>query len=133
MDFLFGPDNSKKTIPDSVINYLQNVSGDVQGQLNSLKTAVGNLKYIAKAAEAGDRVTINLESGTRATMICQSVNSAANGILNINCDTSGITSVFNLFGASNQNISNGTNKIVIRNGATAYTVYALFIYTGGAS
>lgn len=133
MAFLFGNDKSKKTLPDSVIGNLQNVSGDVQGQINSLKNAVGNLKFIAKAAEAGESVTINFNSGSRGTIICQSFTDASNGIINYNCDNIGVTSTNKLIGANNQNISNGTNKIVIRNGGTAYTIYAVFTYTGSAS
>lgn len=116
MAYLFEEDKGK--IP---------VDSDIQNKVDAL----GGLKFMKKSIPGGDRAVFFVDAGTRATIITQSANGAANGVININVDSSGWVMETKLVGASNISITHAiNNSFEIRNTTTSYVVLAIFIYAG---
>ena len=116
MAYLFEEDKGK--IP---------VDSDIQNQVDAL----GGLKFMKRSIPAGDRVSFFLDAGTRATIITQSANGAANGIINVNVDSSGWVMTTKLVGASNIPTTHAiTGNLIVQNPTSSYLLLAIFIYAG---
>ena len=123
MAYIFDDDKSKIPVDDAL-----------QTEVNNLSTRLGSITTLEVNVAAGASKRFYCTGYARATILIQSANGNANGIVNVNCENGATVTLTKLVGATNQYLEwniDGSFKITNSSGSIAR--YEFLIYNGSIS